>query len=417
MSQLEKFLLPITEKISDNKYLQAINAAFLALFPVTITGSLFYIIAKFPIVSFAKWLSVTGFQSVISVVPAVTLRLIAVYTVFLVGYKLAEFNKIDVLSAGIMSLICFFIVTSFDQVTKDSSTIISYNFEWLGTKGLFVAIIVGLLTTSIITWVIRKNWTIKLPESVPPYVEKLFSSIIPAFTAATFFTVVAGLLKATTFGDIHHFIFSLLQKPLLSLGGSFSAYLFATVIIQLLWWFGIHGFNVVGSVMIPIWVALDMNRLAEMQAGKPITSFIGMSFLTAVGQGIFAILLTLYMFAKSNQLKETAKIGIPAAIFNIGEPMVFGLPTVLNPFMFIPTVILIPIVTNVFFYLGFVSGIIPPLSGVLIPMQMPIVLFGLVQGNWRLALWQLLSIPLTMVLVYPFVKLYDKQILKNENIK
>lgn len=409
--------MPIAEKISGNKYLQAISFAFLALFPVTIIGSIFYIIANFPIISFTKWLSVTGLRSVISIVPMVTLSLIAVYTVFLIGYKLAEFNKIDVLPSGSISLICFFIVTPLDLATKDSSTITSYNFEWLGTKGLFVAIIVGLLTTSIITWVIEKNWTIKLPEGVPPYVEKSFASIIPAFIAVTFFTIVAGLFKATSFGDIHQFIFTFLQKPLLSLGGSFSTYLLATVLIQLLWWFGIHGFNVVGSVMIPILVALDMNRLAEMQAGKPITSFIGMSFLTAVGQGIFAILLTLYMFAKSNQLKETAKIGIPAAIFNIGEPMVFGLPTVLNPFMFIPTVILIPIVTNVFFYLGFVSGIVPPLSGVQIPMQMPIILFGLVQGNWMLALWQLLSIPLTMVIVYPFVKLYDKQILKNENIK
>lgn len=407
----------MAEKISSNNYLQSISYAFLALFPVTIIGSLFYIIANFPIVSFTKWLSVTGLKSVISIVPIVTLNLIAVYTVFLIGYKLAELNKIDTLTAGILSLICFFIVTPFDMVSKDSSVITSYNFEWLGTKGLFVAIIVGLLSISIITFVIRKNWTIKLPEGVPPYVEKSFASIIPAFIAVAFFIIVAGLFKATSFGDIHQFIFTFLQKPLLSLGGSFSAYLIATVLIQLLWWFGIHGFNVVGSVMIPIWVALDMNRLAEMQAGKEITSFIGMSFLTAVGQGIFAVLLTLYIFAKSNQLKETSKIGMTAAIFNIGEPMVFGLPTVLNPFMFIPTVILIPIVTNMFFYLGFVSGIVPPLSGVQIPMQMPIVLFGLVQGNWMLALWQLISIPLTMVLVYPFVKLYDRQILKNENMK
>lgn len=407
----------MAEKISVNKYLQAISSAFLALFPVTITGSLFHIIVNFPIVSFTKWLSVTGIKSVINIVPTVTLKLIAVYTVFLIGYKLAELNKIDALPAGIIALICFFIVTPFDIVSKDSSAITSYNFEWLGTKGLFVAIIVGLLTTSIITWIIGINWMIKLPEEVPPYVEQSFTSIIPAFIAVVFFVIVAGLFNNTNFGSIHMFIFTFLQKPLLSLGGSFSAYLIATVLIQLLWWFGIHGFYVVGSVMIPIWVALDMNRLAEMQAGKPITSFIGMSFLTSVGQGIFAVLLTLYIFARSKQLKETAKIGIPAAIFNIGEPMVFGIPTVLNPFMFIPTVILIPIVTNTFFYFGFVSGIVPPLSGVQIPMQMPIVLFGLVQGNWRLALWQLLSIPLTMVLVYPFVKLYDSQILKNENIK
>lgn len=410
-NQLEKVLLPIAEKISGNKYLQAISAAFLALFPVTITGSIFYLIANFPIVAFTKWLAAIGLQPIISIVPTVTLNLMAVYTVFLIAYRLAEYNKIDPLASAVIALICFFVVTPFDISSKG---VTSYNFQWLGSSGLFVAIIVGLLSTSIITWVIGKNWVIKLPEGVPPFVEKSFSSLIPAFFAVTFFVIIAGIFKATSFGNIHQLIFKFLQTPLMALGGSFGAYLIATVLIQLLWWFGIHGFNVVGSVMIPIWISLDMKRLAEIQAGQHVTTYMGMSFLTAVGQSTFAILLTVLLFAKSNQLKGIAKIGIPAAIFNIGEPMVFGLPTVLNPFMFIPTVLLIPIITNVFMYLGFVTGIVPPLSGAQIPMQMPVVLYGLVQGNWMLAIWQLLEIPLAMILVYPFVKLYDKHILKNE---
>lgn len=417
MSKLEKFLLPIAEKVSGNKCLQAISAAFLALFPVTIIGSIFYLIANFPVAFFTNWLASTGLQAAISIVPTITLSLMAVYTVFLVGYRYAEINKVDALPGGIIALMCFFIVTPFDAIGEGPSIITSYNFQWLGASGIFVAIIVGLLTVKITTFIISKNWTIKLPEGVPPYVEKSFASIIPGFVAVVIFTAIAFIFKATSFGNIHQFIFAFIQKPLLALGSNFGAYLIATMLIQLLWWFGIHGFNVVGSVMIPIWMALDMSRLAQIQAGGTVTNFIGMSFLTAVGQGTFAILLTVYLFAKSNQLKETAKIGMPAAVFNIGEPMVFGLPTVLNPFMFIPIVILIPIVTNVFFYLGFISGIVPPLSGAQVPMQMPIVLFGLVQGNWMLALWQLLSIPLTMALVYPFVKLYDKQILKKEITK
>lgn len=417
MNALEKFLLPTAGKISNNKYLQAVSAAFVALFPVTIIGSIFYLIAHFPIASFSKVLDATGLTPMINGVYTVTLSLMAIYTVFLIAYRLAIINKIDELSAGMIALIGFFIVTPFDVTGEGFQAVTSYNFEWLGAKGLFVAILVGLSSTSIVSFIVHKKWTIKLPEGVPPYVEKSFAAIIPAFVAATFFLIIAVLFKSSSYGNIHQFVFLFLQKPLLSMGGTFGAYLLATVLIQLLWWFGIHGFNVVASVMMPIWMSLDMTRMEQLQAGEPITSFIGTSFLTAVGQGTMAVLLTVIITAKSKQLKEVAKIGMPAAIFNIGEPMVFGLPTVLNPFMFIPTVFLIPIVTNVFFYIGFASGIIPPLSGAQIPMQMPIVLYGLVQGNWMLALWQLLSIPLTMALIYPFIKMYDKQKTKEENIQ
>lgn len=417
MNGLERCLLPISEKIAGNKYLQAISSAFLALFPVTITGSIFFLLANFPIPAFTTWLGEIGLTPIINIVYTVTIGLMAIYTVFLISYRLAEFNKVDKLSTGIISLICFFVLTPFVISGEGPHAVTTYSFEWLGAKGLFVAIIVGLLTTAIVTWVIKKDWTIKLPENVPPYVSKSFASIIPAFIAATIFVIIAGLFTLTSYGNVHQFIFGILQKPMMALGGSLGGYLIATILIQLLWWFGIHGFNVVGSIMIPVWMALDMERLAAIQAGQPVTNFIGMSFLTAVGQSTVAVLLTVYLVAKSNQLKQTAKIGLPAAVFNIGEPMVFGLPTVLNPFMFIPTVILLPLVTNLFMYFGFASGIVPVLSGVQIPMQMPVVLYGLVQGNWMLALWQLLAIPLSMALVYPFVKMYDKQILKQEEIE
>lgn len=417
MNALEKFLLPIAGKISSNKYLQAISAAFVALFPVTIIGSIFYLIANFPIASFTGWLQQTGLQPIISGVYTVTLSLMSIYTVFLIAYRLAIINKIDELSAGIIALICFFVVTPFETTGEGPQLMNSYSFQWLDAKGLFVAIVVGLVSTAIVSFIIKKKWTIKLPDGVPPYVEKSFAAIIPAFIAVAFFLVIAAAFKFTSYGNIHQFVFIFLQKPLLSMGGTFGAYLLATVLIQLLWWFGIHGFNVVASVMMPIWMALDMTRMQQLQAGEKVTSFIGTSFLTAAGQGTLGILLTVFMVAKSRQLKEISKIGMPAAIFNIGEPMVFGLPTVLNPFLFIPTVLLIPIINNLFFYIGFSTGIIPPLSGVQIPMQMPAVLYGLVQGNWMLALWQLLSIPLTMALIYPFIKMYDKQKVKEENVE
>ena len=186
-------------------------------------------------------------------------------------------------------------------------------------------------------------------------------------------------------------------------------YLIATVLIQLLWWFGIHGFNVVMGVMMPIFLGIDMARLA----GET-TNPIGMSLMTVVGQSTICCCIVMLFFCKSKQLRQIGKIATPAAIFNIGEPIVFGVPNVLNPYMFIPTVLLVPIVTNLFFYLGFVSGIVTPLSGAQVSMQVPVVLYGLVQGNWMVALWQALAIPLGVVLFLPFYKMYDKTLVEKE---
>lgn len=135
------------------------------------------------------------------------------------------------------------------------------------------------------------------------------------------------------------------------------------------------------GVMMPIFLGIDMTRMA----GET-TSPIGMGSMTVAGQSTVCCCIIMLFFCKSKQLKQIDKIVTPAAISNTDEPIVFGVPNVLNPYMFIPTVLLVPIVTNLFFYLGFVSGTVTSLSGTQVSMQVPVVLHDLVQGNWMVAL-------------------------------
>lgn len=114
---------------------------------------------------------------------------------------------------------------------------------------------------------------------MPPYVEQSFASLIPGFICAGVCGIIAYTFSMTSFGNIHELIYHYLQIPLTALGGSIWGYLIATVLIQLLWWFGIHGFNVVMGVMMPIFLGIDMARLA----GET-TNPIGMSLMTVVGQ-------------------------------------------------------------------------------------------------------------------------------------
>ncbi len=402
---LEKVLMPISEKITANKSLQAVAKGFMRILPVTIIGSVFYLIANFPIAAWTDWLAASGLQSFIYIAYNVSLGLIAIYAAFVIAYSYVENAKGDALGAGIIALISFFIITPYDSLESG----LFYGFGYLDSKGLFVAIIVAIIAAKLCTLCKKQGWTIKMPDGVPPYVEKSFASLIPAILCAAVFTVVAYVFSLTSYGNVHTFIFGLLQTPLTALGGNIWGYLIATVLIQLLWWFGIHGFNVVMSVMMPIFLGIDMARLA----GET-TNPIGMSLMTVVGQSTICCCIVMLFFCKSKQLKSIGKIATPAALFNIGEPIVFGVPNVLNPYMFIPTVLLVPIVTNLFFYFGFVSGIVTPLSGAQIPMQMPVILYGLVQGNWMVALWQALAIPLGVALFYPFYKMYDKTLVKQE---
>lgn len=405
-SLVEKVLMPISTKISANKSLQGVAKGFMRILPVTMIGSMFYLIGNFPITAWTNWLASSKIGDFVIIAYNVTMGIFALYAAFAIAYSYVEAQKGDAFSAGIISLISFFVVTPY---TTNKAGEMLYNFNWLSCKGLFVAIIVATVVAKLCVFIDKKGWTIKMPDGVPPYVERSFASLVPGFVSAALFTIIAYLFSLSSFGNVHELIFHFLQTPLYALGGSLGGYLIATMIIQLLWWFGIHGFNVVSAVMMPIWLGIDAARLA----GETTSPF-GMSMMTVVGQSTICCCIIMIFFCKSKQLRQVGKVATPAAVFNIGEPIVFGVPNVLNPYMFIPTVILVPLVTNLFFYFGFASGIVTPLSGAQVSMQVPVILYGLVQGNWMVALWQALAIPLGVILFLPFYKMYDKTLLAKE---
>lgn len=406
-NKIEKFLLPISEKISGNKSLQSVSKGFMLILSVTMIGSIFYLIANFPIPAWTAYLAESGLGSTILIGYNVTVGLLAIYTTIAISYAYAD-NRPDSFPIAIIATICFFIITPF---TTGEAGSLSYDFNWLSSKGIFVGILTAIVVAKSYIFIVDKGWSIKMPDGVPPFVEQSFASLIPGFILTFSFIIIAQLFQLTSFGNIHEFIFMILQKPLYALGGSLAGYLISQVLIALLWWFGIHGFNVVMSVMMPIYLGIDMARLA----GET-TNPIGMSLMTVVGQATISAVIVLIFFCKSKQLKQVGKIALPASVFNIGEPVVFGVPNVMNPYMFIPNVLLIPIVLNLFFYFGFTTGILPPLSGAQVSMQVPVVIYGLVQGNYMVALWQLLAIPLAVAMFLPFYKMYDKKLVEKENL-
>ena len=246
---LEKYLQPLSGKISSQKDLSAVAAGLARVTPLTILGSLFFLLANFPIESYKAFLQEINIQSTLMIPYNITFAIISIYTTFFIAYSYAQSEKLDGVSVGVLSMVSFFILTPLTE----TEGALSYDFTNLGSRGLFVAILVAISVTRLYRFIVRKNWIIRMPDGVPPFVEKSFSSLIPAILISFIMLIVAFVFSRTSFGDVHSLIYTALQRPLLGLGGSFGAFLIAYVLIQILWWFGIHGFNVVGAIMLPIW--------------------------------------------------------------------------------------------------------------------------------------------------------------------
>jgi len=407
---LEKYLQPLSQKISNQKDLQAISAGLARITPLTILGSLFFLLTNFPIDSYKSFIVDSRLNTILMIPYYATFSIIAIFTVFFIAYAYAQNEKLDSPAVAVVALVSFFILTPITNTEGD----LSYSLTNLGSRGMFVGIIVAIVVTRLYKFIVDRNWVIKMPNGVPPFIEKSFSSLLPIGIIAIIMLVISYLFTLTSYGNIHDFIYTVLQKPLIGLGGSFGAFLVAYVLIQIFWWFGIHGMNVVGSIMLPIWLALDAERLVQITAGEKITSYVGSAFMTALGGPALAVTLTFLLFAKSKQLRAVTKIALPAAIFNIAEPVNYGIPTVLNTTLFLPVAILIPMFNILVQYAAMVSGIVPVLTGVQVPQQVPRGLWGLLQGNWQIGILQILLVIANIAILYPFAKVYDKQLCERE---
>ena len=222
MTKIEDFLLPIGMKLSENKFLRAINTGFMIILPLTIFGSIFTLISSFPITAWTNFLSETGLASWLSLPSKLTVDLIALYTVVAIGYAYTKQAGHDGIAGGTAALVNFMIVTPLAQIiSKDDTIVTAISLDWLGAKGLFVAMIVGLLTGVLFVYMTNKGWIIKMPEGVPAMVTKSFSALIPMFLIGTLFFVIAYVFGLTSFGSIHSLIYTFIAMPLQKVGGSF----------------------------------------------------------------------------------------------------------------------------------------------------------------------------------------------------
>ena len=405
--------------------------SFAMVMPILIIGSMFTLLRNFPIPAWIDFLKTTMVQpdkslfALLAIPSACTVSLMAIFLAFNIGYNFAEHIGIkDRASAGIVSLVSWFILMP--QVTEFSPEegvepflVDSIPLAWTGAKGVFIAMIVGFFAVGVFGYIIKKDWTIKMPEGVPPTVARAFSALIPMTVAFTAVWLVGIVFIISPWGNAFNFIYAILQAPLTSLGGTVWALAFSYVLASGFWFIGIHGPSIVEPAIAAITYAnaeVNLNLLQQgMHADKILTSGTQMFIVTMGGTGATLVVPFMFMWlCKSKRNRAIGRASVVPTFFGVNEPILFGAPLVLNPIFFIPF-IFAPI-ANVWIFKFFIETLGMNSFTANLPWTTPGPL-GIVLGtNFQFLSFALaaLLIVVDIVIYYPFLKVYDEQILEEE---
>lgn len=420
LDKLESIFMPLAEKIGKNKYLISIRDGFLLTTPLLIIGSFFLLIANFPINNWTEfWARFFGenWTAYMAKPTNATFDIMAILAVVGIAYSFSRELKVDKLSGAAVAVVSWFILMPY-KVTDGSVTLNGIPLDWVGSKGIFIGIITAFVSVHIYAWVIKKGWIIKMPKGVPPAVTQSFAALVPSAVVLGVFFLANSLLALTPYDNAFNFIFKFLQQPLLVLGNTLGAVLVAMGFQHFFWFFGINGGSIVGSIMQPILTPLSIENLSAFQAGNPLPNVINQQFYdlftTFGGAGsTLSMLIAMIIVCRSQRIKNLSKISVVPALFGINEPVIFGLPVVLNPTILIPF-LLTPLINILISYFSMISGLVPFTSGVSMPWTTPVIISGFLTTGWRGALLQLILVILGVFIYIPFVKMMDKQYKKEE---
>lgn len=426
---IEEKIAPPLLKFSQMRYIQVMQRMGLGVMSLLIIGSLFLIVASFPYDPYLEMLEALDLRWTIAAASGVGTAFLGLYSSITVAYGLTEwYNQnrgfsIDPLQTVVLSVASFLLLNPAETVQTivegqaDPGSFTGVPTTYMGAIGVFTALIVGILTVEIYRFIVSKEIVIKLPENVPQNVSQAFVALIPSTLVIVFWWLVghvAGINLPETIQSIF--------EPLVQVGDTEGAMLITVVINRLLWSVGIHGSNIVSSVAGTFWTQMvAANQEAYQEIGSMAASDLPYTWTSLLMDNYIWIGLApmafVMLFSKSTRIKSLGALALPAAIFNIGEPLIFGLPIMLNPVMMIPfilTYVVMAILSIIFVNLGLLP--VPVLS---IPWIMPAPLKTLLATNGQI--WPMIYVFIGWILMglifLPFIKVLEKQDLEETKLE
>ena len=434
---LQKYLMTPMAKISQFKIVRAVMAAGMASVPFCIVGSMFLVFNTLP-------MTFTGLETLFEntifkvsdlymIANTATMGILALYFNIVVGYELTKIEeeetglKVNALNGAMLSVFAF--VMTLPELVMQSGAMVLLNDQSelvfnglrlkpfvfrLGTSGIFIAIVMAIVATQLYFLCVRRNWVVKMPETVPLGVSRSFTALIPTFVIAFTIIILNGIL--VYFGTD---IFDIIGVPftfVTNLTKSWLGIMVILFLIHALWVVGIHGASIIGAFITPIMLS-NMNENVG-GAHIPFAGEFNNSLVILGGSGSTLLMTFFIAFcAKSSQLKILGRASAVPAIFNINEPIIFGMPIVYNPYLALPF-LLAPMACGTLGYFAISTGFMNPIIA-LIPWPSPMGLGAFIGtgGDYRAMFVAILSAILALLIYLPFVKIYDNKLYKEEQAK
>ncbi len=412
----ERYLVPPLGTLASNIYLQAVRDAFIIFtLPLIIAGSLFLIIANPPFPFLDNLVS--NYKNAILVPFQLSFGLMALFLAFGVAYSLAQYRRTEPVQPGILAMVLFLVATV--PVTDLTTLKLGDILPYLGGQGLLVAILIGIMTTEVMRWFRGSRFTIRLPKSVPKNVTRAFEALVPTFLLLTLVWGLEWFVSSHTVsidGKNAQLTLPILLmqvfKPLVAVQDSYPAALAEIVLMMLLWSVGIHGMNIVTAIAAPFW----FTTLASNATGGHgiVTEPFFHIFAHLGGSGATWPLVIYMLLSRSAQLRTVGKIALGPAIFNINEPVTFGVPMALNPLMMIPFV-LVPVIIVTINYLVFSVGLVH-VPVVIQPFTVPLGISGFVAtgGDIRGSILQFFDLAVSALIYFPFFRAWERILVARE---
>ena len=401
---LNQHVVPPLTALSENTYLSAIRAGMVAVVPLTIIGGLFMVVSYLPVAGWDKM--VEPYLPLLQVPVTATFGLLAVFVCFAIGYDLGKRLKQEaIVSASMATLV--FLMLQFEMKEQTLS------MKGLGSAGLFTAILIALGSVCVQKFFTDRNLVIKLPASVPPIVYESFLSLVPM----GFLVLVFWLIRFVLGIDLNQLVQTAFT-PLVFALNTLPGILGYAFLVTLLWSVGINGDNAMDAIVAPIFLQFLAANVEATAQGQPLPYVTALGFFTSfvnVGGTGATIALALIMWnSKEPGFRKVSRISLPTQIFQINEPIFFGFPIVLNPIFMVPYILNALILTASSYLLMDWGVIHKPFVNV--PWTTPPIIghYLVTGGDWKAAVWGVVSIGIAMLVYYPFAKAAERQRLNAE---
>lgn len=424
MDKLANILGKFATKINSLRYIKVIKDAFASLIPVIITGAFGTLFSAMVFDSENGLAQINALRfledlkPISSAISYVTLSFLTIYAVFLIGIELAKLNNVKGIFPGVVAVMSYLSVnpTVYEFVNNDT-TVIAENVlakQYTDTKGLFLGMFVAIISIELYCWLGRqKKLQLKMPETVPANVASSFSALFPTILTVAIIATLGFIIKAITGSYAYDIIYNIIQRPLEGVVQGLPGILLLMFIAQIFWVIGIHGNQMVKPIREPLLLAAIAVNTEAFEAGKEVPNIITMPFwdmyMNMGGSGVtIGLLIAILLVGKREDMRQITKLSLAPGIFNINEPVIFGMPIMLNPILAIPFVIT-PLITGTIGYIATTMGFAAK-AVVMVPWPMPPIVnaYLATAGDIGAVITQIVCIVVSILIYLPFVKVMNR---------